>query len=416
MDVFMIGNGFDLHYCLPTTYTCFLRTVENICKRLAAGEQLTSVAQIFSDPELHNSDSAIKRCYDTYGKKYNTELNQNYLREVFAHAKENVWFSYMLRSFDIGKGWVDFEREIAIVTQVLTVLFDTKLIDGDSVYLWAAEEDRLKNFICLQFSFMFSETRSEGVDDDGKPAYFYPIKQEYLQEEPCGSGALQINERKIASDLFAALRELADMLAAYLLLFVDVPVRELIQNQCIKLEGGLKNQKWAETAVISFNYTHTLANLYCPEKNIRHVHGELSAFPESTIVLGVDADRLDETGKNVTFIQFKKYYQRAFYQTDSSYISFIEALAQSPATRHDLRLFVLGHSLDKTDQEIIRELFTRAKNITIFFHDDSAVTDYIRNLVSIFGKKKFDLLREKKQMAFRPLELLNFDNFAFNID
>ncbi len=54
MDVFMIGNGFDLHYCLPTTYTCFLRTVDHISKCLKKGETITSVAQVFSDPTLYN--------------------------------------------------------------------------------------------------------------------------------------------------------------------------------------------------------------------------------------------------------------------------------------------------------------------------------------------------------------------------
>lgn len=34
MDVFMIGDGFDVHYCLPTTYTSFLNTVAFLNQKL----------------------------------------------------------------------------------------------------------------------------------------------------------------------------------------------------------------------------------------------------------------------------------------------------------------------------------------------------------------------------------------------
>jgi hypothetical protein len=72
-------------------------------------------------------------------------------------------------------------------------------------------------------------------------------------------------------------------------------------------------------------------------------------------------------------------------------------------------LYVIGHSLDVTDREIIKETFGRAKNIYIFFHADKARADYIRNLVNILGKEKFEEHRKKRNLTFISQENLCLD-------
>lgn len=410
MDVFMIGNGFDLHYCLPTTYTCFLRTVENICKRLAAGEQLTSVAQIISDPTLHKSDGAMKRCYDTYGASYDAALDPGAIAQIFAHANDNMWFSYLLHSFDAEKGWIDFEREIRQVVQTISFAVNA-VYREEEVYIYVDDEDGKTNHILACFPFFHNRAPIFNVYEN-REVRFYSILQKYLTEEPLGSGAIHINKSKIASDLYDALRSLAEMLSAYLKIFVDNPVSNLVKHGKVQLDNMLHHQDWHEAQTVSFNYTHTIQRLYqenwSPSPIIHYVHGELSEKTENRIVLGFDADEMDELGNtDVTFVQFKKYFQRVYYRTDLSYIGFLDIMEGKRHTFDYITLHVIGHSLDYTDREIIRDCFLGAGRIIIYYHDTGALSDYIRNLVKIFGKRDFDKLRTKKNMEFLPISELN---------
>lgn len=407
MDVFLIGNGFDLHYCLPTTYTCFLKTVDYLWKKISAGETITAVSQVFCDPNLYKSDSALKRCFDAYGSDYDAALEPDEIRQVFEHAKKNMWFSYLLNSFDSGKGWIDFEREIGQVIQILSSALDSQFIEDKTVYIYTDGEDKRTNHILSLFPFFYDDEPIDGINGD-REAYYYVINQKYLTENPFGSGVRHIDRAEVAKTLNIALRELADMLAAYLRLFVDRPVEHMAGGKIIHTDKLLSSWNWKNTSVVSFNYSHTVDLLYDLSRDVHFIHGELDDSSESKIVLGINADEADEIGSaDTTFIQFKKYYQRVFYQTDLSYIAFVNAIDHKDDPFWPISLYVIGHSLDKTDQEVIRDLFSRAIKITIFYHSDSAVSDYIRNLVSIFGKKQFDLLRSAKNLQFRSLEELN---------
>lgn len=406
MDVFMIGNGFDLHYCLPTTYTCFLRTVESISERLAKGERITSVAQVFGDSDLYNSDRALKRCYDTYSADYNAELDPDQIGELFGRAEQNLWFSYLLHSFDPGKGWIDFEQEIRQVIQTISIAVNSFYREGE-IYIHVDDEDSKTAHILAQFPFFYDENLIDGIYDS-RTVTFYPVLQKYLLEEPIGSGEVHIDKTQIASDLYNELRTMAGMLSAYLRLFVDKPVENLAKHGKVKLDDLLQLQDWSESQIVSFNYTHTMQRLYhngrALQTIIHYIHGELTDGNEAGIVLGFDADELDELGNvDVTFVQFKKYFQRVFYRTDLSYISFLDMMDRRKQTFDYITLRVIGHSLDFTDREIIRDCFLGAGRIIIYFHNNTALTDYIRNLVKIFGKREFDRLRTQKNLVFLPI-------------
>lgn len=410
MDIFMIGNGFDLHYCLPTTYTCFLRAVENISERLAKGERITSVAQVFGDPALHNSDKALKRCFDTYGMDYDAVLDPDQISELFDNAEEKMWFSYLLHSFDPGKGWIDFEQEIRQVTHTISVALDS-FYREDQVYIYVDDEDSKTRHILSFFPLFYDGEPVEGIHDD-REVHFYSILQKYLTEEPLGSGAISINKSKIASDLFDSLRLFAEIFSFYMRLFVDKPVETLVKLGKVQLDNMLLHQNWHETQTVSFNYTHTMQRLYqekwSPTPITHFVHGELSEENGTRIVLGFDADELDELGSvDLTFVQFKKYFQRVFYRTDLSYIGFLDYMEGARQSFNYLTLRVIGHSLDYTDREIIRDCFLGADRIIIYYHNTGALSDYIRNLVKIFGKYDFDKLRTQKNMEFLPISDLD---------
>ena len=413
MNLFLIGNGFDLHYCLPTSYTCFLDVVEYLNELMDAGETVTSVAQVLACERLCKGNRAIRSCVEQYGANYDAPLDPDTIKMYFGNARNNLWFSYLRQSLDPDKNWIDFESEIRNVIDVLLPVINQDAFHNVDPYIKLSSDDQYSRHICSCFQF-FYDADKENQTYLGSQFVTYPVMQGYYYMEPYGSGRKVIYKTKIAGDLFKELKELEDMLAAYLTLFVDEPVRNLVINGYAKYDYWLGAVDWNDTQVISLNYTHTIQSLYYSEDpyhpRTHYIHGELNELGESNIVLGVSSDDTDELAStDVTFIQFKKYYQRIFYKTDLSYISFTEYLNNTSFNKGVIHLYVIGSSLDKTDQEIIKECFLHANSICIFYHEESAVNDYIRNLVMIYGKKEFDRLRTEKHLSFEKLSALSVD-------
>ena len=105
----------------------------------------------------------------------------------------------------------------------------------------------------------------------------------------------------------------------------------------------------------------------------------------------------EETGKNKT-IPVTKMYQ---VETDYEYLRWISDIKHTNTT---YRLIVMGHSLDVTDKDIILDLFKYANEIIILYHSDEAKASYIANLITLYGKDGFDLLRKEQMLTFLPLD------------
>ena len=67
------------------------------------------------------------------------------------------------------------------------------------------------------------------------------------------------------------------------------------------------------------------------------------------------------------------------------------------------RLYFIGQSLDVTDEDIIKELIERSDYVEIYYHSKQAMTDYITNLVKLFGKSKIDEMRLKGKLMLKAL-------------
>lgn len=114
-------------------------------------------------------------------------------------------------------------------------------------------------------------------------------------------------------------------------------------------------------------------------------------------------DELPNT--NTDFLCFKKYYQRVFYRTDKEYQKFnmaMDKFVNSPYQKDD-SVYVIGHSLDITDAEIIKNIFNRACKIVVFHHNEYAFNDHIKNLIEMYGKEGFDKLVTERNLEFKPL-------------
>ena len=110
------------------------------------------------------------------------------------------------------------------------------------------------------------------------------------------------------------------------------------------------------------------------------------------LILGID-EYLNDNEKNqyVDFIQFKKFFQRIYKGTSCSYKEWLETFEihkkEFPKLRRVLNIYFLGHSLDVTDKDILKELLLHESvNTTIYYHNQEALSRLIANLVKVIGE------------------------------
>ncbi len=381
--ILLLGNGFDLYHKLPTRYDCFLHTVDFLIKYY--DESMQTVGSIFGDKRLQEMDSFISDSYTSYKSGYDTEnIIGTEIKSLIELASKNIWFTYLLSTYNMALRWIDFEKEISYVIEVFRFF-----LENTNGTIFDIDDDDEYDITISKFDFFY--TNSFGGECD------LEVLPEYTIDIPYGSGIQKINKPEIIATLASSLRELAEILKTYLDIFVDRPLTNLTQNKLIHIHPLFKNAK----CIFTLNYTYTYEKIYAPSSDIHHVHGDING----NIVLGVDSDENDELiDMDTSFIALKKYFQRVLYKTDETYLQ--QLLNMSNWARYNSRisLWVVGHSLDSTDQEIIKDLFNQASEIIIYYHNESAINDYIRNLIEIYGKKAFDQLRIEKHLQFLPLE------------
>ena len=384
MNVFILGNGFDLHNKLPTAYIDFLNTIQFLAEKY--NSSMDTVGCVFGNPELQRKNENIRKSFEKYQKFYNaTLLDADEVKNLIEKAKKNLWFLYLSRLLKKDLQWIDFEKEITRIIEAFDAFFNHV---GENIREVELEKAQ---YLVSQFSF-FEGSKGCYV------GWFWDvdnIKDDYTVEFPPGSEMYEINKNAIIADLYKMLDELAEMLKTYLHCFVHNPCEKIEEKGYAFFNPQYPPIDYACT----FNYTNTHELLFCSSVPICHIHGNV----KDKIVLGVNPNQCDDlSGIDTSFIQFKKYFQRVFYKTDIEYLGLIEKIKCAKDSDEKVQLYVAGHSLDETDKDVIQELFKSADRITIFYHAEQAAGKYIKNLVSIYGKKTFDEMRSEKKLEFLP--------------
>lgn len=144
--------------------------------------------------------------------------------------------------------------------------------------------------------------------------------------------------------------------------------------------------------IISFNYTDTYRRIYknfsemktrISDKDIDFVHGEAG---KNNLVLGIDEYLPDEDkNSNLYFVRFKKYFQRIYKKTGCKYKKWLEQINEnSPAN-----VYIIGHSLDQTDKDILRDIILHENvTTTIFYYSPEAYDEQIVNMIKLIGQDK----------------------------
>lgn len=395
MNVLMLGNGFDLNYELPTKYINFLNTINFVSQ---VDKPTFTAGMIFDNKELQGIDKGIAASYGKYAGAYDSiVVDAEAVAKFKALAQNNLWFSFLLNSFNKDIGWIDFEREISTVLhgfQEFLSKIETRFTEKEF------PSNRIHRYVIKTFDFFYSQIVKAGVTSTGRRYESeYSVTDDFVVEYPLGSRNKVINKEKIIAFLKKELLELAEGLKLYLQFFVEMVVIKLVEQHCLLPLSALSNAMH----IISFNYTNTYEQVY-QKGEVYHIHGSL----QDRIILGVNPDDYDKIETVDTLcLPFKKYYQRVIYQSDVKYLEWVSK------SDKNISLVVMGHSLDETDKDIIMQLFDIAKDITVLFFDEDIEASLIANLIRIYGKERFDKLRVEKRLRFLN-QNMDFDGFAEN--
>lgn len=310
-----------------------------------------------------------------------------------ALREHSYWFK-RFESTQIGNGWVDFENEIARV--VATIERCMRNEDGSYEFM----DDR------LPWSRMSD----------------FPILGDIY-----GSLDKDINTyRALVGELIDDLRSLTRGLETYLYDYVlpKAPKETDATRGLVK-----RLSSCGRAYVVSFNYTPTLENMLKSQGvdcEFCYVHGiAKDGSGKNGMVLGID-DRTvsSQVDMPVEFGPFKKYNQRIYKQTDSSYMTWLdEARASYQSVRNlsktadDLLLsasnsavvqqtlnlvnemkerqrskvlhrevIIFGHSIGITDKDILRSFITLPDTRTVVYHhDEKTFSDQVSNMTAILG-------------------------------
>ena len=340
MNILILGNGFDIAHGLPTRYTDFLK----FCRDNGDGDVVSE-------------DESVKREF--------SEL-----------IKDNVWLSYFLRNtpnLDEEKTWIDFEVEIrSAIVNICKKAFEANkkgvYVSGINEEIETIKkEEHFGKFVCFE-----NRKLSYNVSE------WYKALRDFTR----------------AFEIYCCGKAISEAATANFILNKDM----LLMNF---------NEVKVETYVVSFNYTRTFEQLYDTKQprddkvdfNYVFIHGEasigyahLSKDEESPelhgLVLGTHSFDRTAEDKNIPieFNVFQKHNQQHKYSTLADYQSLLKKLRDC---HEPVYIFVIGHSLDKSDYAKLKHLFceNRTADITVYYHDEVSLEKYITNITEILGEE-----------------------------
>ena len=398
MEILLIGNGFDLSCGLPTTYRDFLYFCDAItilCYDDPSWLKLNMFHINTSDAfekllkkhwlPPHQIKKKLFEVYDALDPKTAPRRKTPYtavVRKAYHYLNDNHWYRYFKnRLAYIGNNWIDFEKEISHVIQMLDEAYHA--FHKYPGYNDFPEEFRNK-LRRISGDFSSGHTIFSSVD-------IFETREKILD---------------FSHTLSQHLDALIHVLEIYLSAFIgDIDV----QPADISPDIAPIHPDW----VLSFNYTDTFYRVCGKNRNIDYcyIHGKAESannIESCNMVLGID-EYLENDRKNVDleFLPFKKYYQRIYKSTDNTYLDWVKHIRNHNEFSHTLYIF--GHSLDVTDKDVLHQLICNDNVQTKIFyyrkheHDKSVLGQLIHNLVRIIGQ---DELIRRTGGSHRTIEFI----------
>ncbi len=133
-------------------------------------------------------------------------------------------------------------------------------------------------------------------------------------------------------------------------------------------------------------------------KDICYIHGSVQ---DNNMVLGIRD--IDET--NMDSIYFKKFFQRIQKHTDVIQWDRFGKIQSLTETTREAITYFFGHSLSKTDGDLIRSIYVSSQKIIIFYlkrHND--YEQKVINLIDTLGKEVVIQGMYSGQIEFIPIK------------
>ena len=352
MNILVIGNGFDIAHGLPTQY----------------GDFLNFIKKYYKYKKIESSSAPNDGCFDEI-IRLKTEKIELY-DEIEVLTKDNAWYLhfdsiYESRMTEGKDGWIDFEREISNIIQIIDkfrIYIINKHEQGSgkaNLNDWQIEQLRVIIWGHVHFDY---KTADFDIHD------------------------IQRLKDRLVRDLNKIIRCL-EIYLAHCVHIEDCSVLSVVEQLDIQ-------------HVLSFNYTDTYRLLYDKGDksiNYHHIHGiakEEDNIETCNMILGID-EYLSDSLKNIDneFVEFKKFFQRIFKGTGNIYTEWIgthkenlRVFKNSP-NPPTMNIYIFGHSLDNTDGDVLRNLILQEHTkTTIFYHKREALGNQIANLVAVLGE------------------------------
>ena len=395
-NILVLGNGFDLAHKIPSKYRNFL----SFCYLLQAYEDDTATTKNYSAYTLkanEERDLYASICNDVFErkdffKKVKEIIEEKNIYPKYKDAlpllKNNVWISHFYKKAG-DKNWIDFESEIARIINTFDSIYWS--------YIQAGETGKA--------SIPIRDNDAENAEKIIKELQdTFNAENVILYKKNRISIGITIDKDKIENlrnKISDDLEKLTELLGFYL----SVVIALMLKNKKLHTIEQIKSLQIDK--VLSFNYTDTYKLLYDTDKRIdyHYIHGTFyrTDKTDTNMVLGVD-DYLENDTSNTLmnedtyFIEYKKYYQRILKKTGTKYLQWKHALDTNGFQSH---LYIYGHSLDKTDKDVLSGLIlSDTAHTNIFYRDKKDLGDKIANLVKVIGRDKTIELTGKGKLEF----------------
>lgn len=383
-NVLLTGNGFDLAHGLLTNYKDFLfvlkkwKTVRATYKAVREGR--------YSD----DKDPVYKYVINA------SNMDEKNLEKLDNIINRNSWIKYYCQCEAEIDLWIDFEREIIPVINFMEAVFNSHCITGrsgektDAAYI---EKNQLATEMIRTLALW--------------DKYFDASGNSITVHAPYASLKYGILKKRILKDLRQEFNEFIDAFEIYLCEFVE-------KKTDVELLKQIKELKI--THVISFNYTLTERLYGVDEENSHHIHGQIRTNlneGHNNMVVGVN----EQKNQNMDFIYFVKYFQRIQKGTGVKYKKFTEIRYKNifgECQKEPYTLYIYGHSLDETDEDILKYTIgdfdtsgifqMKPDKLILFYYNEEDYAQKVINLIKLYGRAVVEEYIENGIFEFVEIE------------
>lgn len=390
INVLVIGNGLDISLGYPTKYADFL----DFCKVFSyiLAKKKYAPCQIVHKTDVDGLSAAdIPELFDTSSK--NIKINYDVIvknedLEKFSVFKKvfkvkgidkivkkfgyciynNWWIEYFKERYKTrkisGENWIDIENEIKIVINKFE------------------KQRNLKKY--------FKNVR---VDDEKTVNINLIGMLNIIDNNEIKELAFSENCEKALKIFIKNLREHYDNFITALGIYLNYFAFGIEDNtpnvrQLAKLANKIQY-------ILCFNYKDNYKNNYIEGEYVEDcmVHGQLhyNIHNDHSVIndMVIGFQNMQDNTDDLTFVYYQKYFQRIVKGTGNKYLSWFNK-AELAGKR--INVYIFGHSLDPTDEEILKPLFLfNDVHFTIFYREDfnevnNDLEQKVMNLIRILGK------------------------------